>query len=267
MDNFTVIPYTDFKGAIVKAQEGFAFSSDRLESVEKPVLKGRSNIDSEHFCELESLEALQYAVSSAIIYITSKKLEALEDEDKKKDKPGRVREVDEAIKRFRQEYEGDSRYFTKATVMQPATRYYVGKSNMQYFENVALLDKMSADDLQSLRDTAITKKDNLYASARATEGWTKERIDYTPEGWRTIQNIKYNKLYSLGKISDDELDKKLDWVARFRYKPGWNIPSENRQMALDIEQLNPEAQTVWTGIQCGIITNAINKDRLLVSLD
>ena len=267
MDNFTVIPYTDFKGAIVKAQEGFAFSSDRLESVNRPILKGRSNIDSEHFCELETLESLQYTVSSALIYITTKKLEALEEKDNKKETPERVKEVDEAIKKFKQEFEGDPRYFTKATVIQPATRYYVGKSNMQYFENVTLLDRMSADDLRSLRNTAITKKDNLTADTKAIEGWTKERLDYTPEGWRTIQNIKYNKLNSLGKISDDELDKKLEWIATFKYEPGWNIPSENRQMALDIEQLNPEAQTVWTGIQCGIVSNAINKDRLLVSLD
>ena len=249
----------------VRAKDGFCFINELVES-EKPIFDISQDIDGVHCQELVTNNAFIYAISSACISLSGKILDLRTDEKKEEQREPRIKEVDEAIKVFREKNEGNEKYIVTKYVMQPATRFYVGKQG-DYLAKASQLDKLKNEELIAL--TAFFKTGKAKAASLIREsgesGWLKQKTDYTPEGWREVETIKYNKLYEIKKIDKNEFNKKLEWIESFDFHPGWNYEgkiSEDTEV-VELDELTENCIVTINEFSKEFVFNAINKDKII----
>lgn len=260
-DQATEIP-TVKKIALADGVDGTFVNVD---SVEKPIFMA----DSDPRVILATAE-YPYAFASAISAVANNALTKNSPDKFKKKEPPTPQEpaVKNAIDQFREQHMKDGRYLTKKYVVQPATRYYSGRQGAAIGE-AACFGELTDEDLLSIVNVAEAMKTGVRESLRqanqtGNNAWLKERVDYTPAGWREVETIKNDTLFNIGKISADEHNKKAEWIAGNSFAPGWNFKDKQETVVADVDftLLSERAANAVDDFNKFFSLNAINKDNL-----
>lgn len=264
------IPVTDK----IVTKEQYAFLDPSFE--EKCILKGVNQIGefeqkdkiSPVFSELSVNNFYIYALVSALMKKSQDMLNARLGEEKEPEKEKKDERIETALKEWTEKNKDDDKLVATTYYLSPATRYYSGKQGNYIAEN-ANLDQLSNEELVTLINLCLTAKGDASSKAKGVKNspWVKERIDYTPNGWRQRKKFEYEKMYSLGLINKDDYKNKMEWAESFDFKPGWNIPAKEDNAKFEtLDHLSEGAIICLLEFNKYFCLNAINKDKLFLEV-
>lgn len=253
-----------FEKAIAK--EPFSFITSSLET-SRPIFNPCDDVTGFRCSAIRPNTAFDYCYNSAMVNLCNKLIELSKGEEKKEEeKPQRYKEVDDAIKDWKEKHQGDEKLFTTKKVLQPPTRYYIGKQGIE-IAKTSFLSQISPEELGAIASIFEERRNGSRDALKASGSspWFREQTDYTPEGWRQYYKVKYSTLYTIGAITAKEFVEKSDWINANSFKPGWNVPKNNESIG-SVPALGDLTRNAKTAINFALqdfVINAINKDGLL----
>lgn len=255
-----------FEKAIAK--EPFSFITASLET-SRPIFTSCDDVTGFRCSAIRPNVAFDYCYNSAMVNLCNKLIELSKEGEEKKqeEKPPRYKEVDDAIKDWKEKHQGDERLFITKKVLQPATRYYIGKQGVE-IAKTSFLSQISPEELGAIASIFEERRNGSRDALKASDSspWFREQVDYTPECWRQYYRIKYSTLYRIKAITAQEFIDKSDWIDANSFKPGWNVPKNDNELVGSVPALDDLSRNAKTAINFALqdfVINAINKDGLL----
>lgn len=253
---------------IAKEEAGLFNDPYDGETETKSIFTAGEFADENGFYNIWTNSAYGYALASALIKKANDELNSrVQDEKSAAEKEERIPELDKVMNAWKESILNNDKLIVKKLVMTPATRFYSGKQGTE-IASLAKLDSLDNESLLAIVDSCQKLKGESSNEVRSTfnkdNPWLTQREDYTSEGWRQRELLKFKTLHELGLLTDKEYKNKKSWAEEFDFYPGWNYEStENvdNQVKRDIK-LNNKAIDVVLEFNKYFCINAINKDKL-----